>query len=214
MDIRSSLLEAVLYIPAILVAFTVHSFTQAAVADRLGDKNPRAQGRLTLNPLAHVDLMGFLMILIIHFGWGKPVETNPKAYKNYYKDDLKVRVSGIIANLLTAVFFTIIFGISNKIFMSYFQTSIIIAEMGLILLKVFYYVVSVNCMFAIINIIPVPGLDGFHIMRDLNPKFFYSVEASFYKYQMIILIVFITLGSYIIGIPSNALTYFLISLVS
>lgn len=221
MDIRSSLLQAVLIIPAILVAFTVHSFAQAAVADRLGDKNPRAQGRLTLNPLAHVDLIGFLMILLVHFGWGKPVETNPRAYKNYYKDDLKVGVSGIIANLLTAVIFTIVYGVFNKMFLQYFQSNIIIAEMGLILRTVFVYIVSVNCMFGIINIIPIPGLDGFHIMRDLFPKFFYSVADSFYRYQLIILIVFIfpifggnSLATYLVGIPSQALTYFLLSLVS
>ena len=221
MDIRSSLLQSVLIIPAILVAFTIHSYAQAAVADRLGDKNPRAQGRLTLNPLAHVDLIGFLMILFIHFGWGKPVETNPRAYKNYYKDDLKVGVSGIIANLLTAVVFGIVFGIFNKIYLQFFQVNYIIASMGYILLIIINYVVSVNCMFGIINIIPIPGLDGFHIMRDLFPKFFYSVADSFYRYQLIILIAFIfpifggnSLATFLVGIPSQALSNFLTSLVS
>ena len=221
MDITARLLQAVLIIPAILVAFTVHSFAQAAVADRLGDKNPRAQGRLTLNPLAHVDLIGFLMILFVQFGWGKPVETNPKAYKNYYKDDLKVKVSGIVANLLTAIIFAIVFGILYRIYLQLFATSYIIASMGDILLKIILQVVSINCMFGIINIIPIPGLDGFHIMKDLFPKFFYSVADSFYRYQLIILIVFIfpifggnSLASYLVGIPSHALTSFLIGLVS
>ena len=220
MDIRSRLLQAVLIIPAILIAFTVHSFAQAAVADRLGDKNPRAQGRLTLNPLAHIDLIGFLMILFVQFGWGKPVETNPKSYKNYYKDDLKVGVSGIIANLITALVFAILYGILNKIYVQFFQVNYIMASMGFIVLIIIKYVVSINCMFGIINIIPIPGLDGFHIMRDLFPEFFYSVADYFYKYQLIILIIFIipignfSIASILVGIPSQALSDFLIKLVS
>jgi Zn-dependent protease len=218
LDIRNWLLNTVLIIPAILIAFTVHSYAQAAVADRLGDKNPRAQGRLTLNPLAHVDLIGFLMILIVQFGWGKPVETNPRAYKNYYKDDLKVRVSGIIANFITAIIFAVIYGLILTIAFNFAKGSILVS-IARILLNIFEYVVSINCMFAIINIIPIPGLDGFHIMRDLYPKFFYKYSGSMYKYQMIILIVFIipiiggmSLASIIVGIPSSALANLLINL--
>ena len=220
MDITQWLLKTVLLIPAILIAFTVHSYAQAAVADRLGDKGPRSKGRLTLNPLAHVDLIGFLMILLVQFGWGKPVETNPRSYKNYYKDDLKVSVSGIIANFLTAFAFAILFGILNKVFFEFYAVNVVLANVLSILRVIVAYVVQINCMFAIINIIPIPGLDGFHIMRDLFPKFFYSIADSLYKYQLVILIVFIIpIGSYsvagvLVGIPSQALANLLISLVS
>lgn len=218
MDLRSWLLDTVLIIPAILIAFTVHSYAQAAVADKLGDKNPRAQGRLTLNPLAHVDLIGFLMILVVHFGWAKPVETNPKAYKNYYKDDLKVSVSGIIANFITAIIFAIVYGLTLKLAMSFSYGTVLINILK-ILLTVFFYVVSINCMFGIINIIPIPGLDGFHIMRDLFPKFFYKHSGAMYRYQMIILIAFIipifgnaSLASFIVGVPSDFLANLLLNI--
>jgi len=220
LDIRNWLQNTIYMIPAILIAFTAHSYAQAAVADRLGDKNPRAQGRLTLNPLAHVDLIGFLMILIVQFGWGKPVETNPNAYKNYYKDDLKVRFSGIIANFIIAIIFAIIFGTFNKLYNQFYDINIFLTTLLGILGKIAFYIIQINCMFAIINIIPIPGLDGFHILRDLWPKFFFKYSNTMYKYQMIILIVFIipignfSIAAILVGIPSQALTKLLITLVT
>ena len=220
MDIRGWLEKTIYMIPAILMAFTAHSYAQALVADKLGDKNPRAQGRLTLNPLAHVDLIGFLMILVVQFGWGKPLETNPRAYKNYYKDDLKVRLSGIIANFIIAIIFAIVFGIFNKLYNQFYDVNVFVTSILGILGKISLYVIQINCMFAIINIIPIPGLDGFHIVRDLYPKFFYKYSDSIYRYQMIILIIFIipigdfSIASILVGIPSQALTSFLINLVS
>src|SRR5665647_1476491 len=101
------ILDKILMIPAILLAFTFHEYAHAITADRLGDKTPRFQGRLTLNPIAHIDPIGFILILIMGFGWAKPVQTNPSAFKNYYKDDLKVSVAGPIANLILGFLFAI-----------------------------------------------------------------------------------------------------------
>ena len=84
---RMELLGVILKIPAILIAFTAQGYAKALVADKLGDKTPRFQGRLTLNPAAHIDLIGFIMILIAGFGWTKPLNTNPSAYKRGYKDN-------------------------------------------------------------------------------------------------------------------------------
>ena len=75
-------------IPAILLAFAFHEFAHAIVADMLGDKTARFEGRLTLNPMAHIDPIGFLMIILVGFGWAKPVNTNPSAYKKYYRDEM------------------------------------------------------------------------------------------------------------------------------
>ena len=98
----------VLLIPAILIGLTIHEFAHALVADRLGDKTPKFQGRLTLNPFVHIDLLGFAMILLIGFGWAKPIETNPAAYKRRYKDDIKVSVAGVVANFITALVFALL----------------------------------------------------------------------------------------------------------
>mgnify|MGYP000180570928 CR=1 FL=1 len=90
---RLNLLYIILKIPAILIAFTVQGYAKALVADKLGDKTPRFQGRLTLNPAAHIDLIGFIMILLAGFGWTKPLNTNPSAYKRRYKDAISFNCS-------------------------------------------------------------------------------------------------------------------------
>lgn len=88
------LLEKILTLPAILLAFTFHEYAHALVADKLGDKTARFQGRLTLNPAKHIDPFGFLCVLLLGIGYARPVQVNPGAFKNYYKDDLKGRSIG------------------------------------------------------------------------------------------------------------------------
>ncbi len=107
----NSILNMILMIPGMLIAFTFHEYAHAYVADKLGDKTPRFQGRLTLNPIAHIDPIGFIAVLIFSFGWAKPVQTNPSAYKNYHKDDLKVSLAGPIANFLVAIVVALIIGV-------------------------------------------------------------------------------------------------------
>ncbi|MGN0027819.1 MAG: site-2 protease family protein, partial [Clostridium sp.] len=99
---QNQILMKIITIPAILIAFVAQGYARAKVADKLGDKTPRFNGRLTLNPLAHIDLIGFVMIIITGFGWTKPVETNPSAFKRGYKDEIKVTIAGPLANLIVA----------------------------------------------------------------------------------------------------------------
>lgn len=221
MDFRQWLLKTVLVVPAILIAFTVHSYAQALLADKLGDKTPRLMGRVTLNPAAHIDLIGFLMILLVQFGWGKPVDTNPRAYKHYYKDDLKVRISGIIANFAAAILAAILYGILRKVAdINVVSSNYALINIVYILIFVFEFVIQINCMFAIINIIPIPGLDGFHIFRDLSPKNFYKVADFMLRYQLFILIIFIlplgntSLAGIIVGMPSLAISHLLMNMVT
>lgn len=204
-SIRQMAITKLLMMPAILIAFTFHEYAHAVVADKLGDKTPKFQGRITLNPLAHIDLIGFVMIVLVGFGWAKPVETNPNAYKNHYKDDFKVSIAGPLANVLVALIFAFITTIIYK-FLPFNQIVIIIFMMA-------KYTISINCMFFIFNLIPIPGLDGFHILRDLFPKTFYNIADSLYKYQLIILIAIImpifggnSIADYIIQIPADHLS--------
>jgi Zn-dependent protease len=198
------LLGKILIIPAILIGLTFHEYAHAIVADKLGDKTPKFQGRLTLNPFVHIDLMGFIMILVIGFGWAKPVETNPSAFKNRYKDDLKVSIAGPIANLIVAFL--------GAIFKALLDKFGLIALGGMptlyaILAIIFSAIISINCMLFIFNLIPIPGLDGFHILRDLFPSAYYKISDAVYRYQLIILLLFVAtpLANYIVGIPSSFL---------
>lgn len=196
----NNLIDTILTIPAILIAFTFHEFAHAWVADKLGDKTPKFQGRLTLNPIAHIDPLGFIMILIFKFGWAKPVEVNPRAFKHYYKDDLKVSIAGPIANLLTAFVFSGIISVILKV--SNIHSGSIMYIIIMILNKTIY----LNCILAFFNMMPLPGLDGFHILRDLIPAKFYKVSEAIYRYQMLILIVFIAVpgvSSTLVGTPAR-----------
>lgn len=197
-----NILNIIISIPAILVAFTFHEYAHAFVADRLGDKTPRFQGRLTLNPLAHIDPIGFILILLVHFGWAKPVEINPNAFKHYNKDDLKVSIAGPIANLAVAFVFSFIF----ELLLRFLPGNTI----DTVIISIFYGIVDINCLFFVLNLLPLPGFDGFHILRDLFPKAFYRLPEEIYTYQLIIFIVLAmpifggnSILSYIIGVPSS-----------
>lgn len=198
------LLGKILVIPAILIGLTFHEYAHAIVADKLGDKTPKFQGRLTLNPFVHIDLLGFIMILAIGFGWAKPIQTNPSAFKNRYKDDLKVSIAGPIANLIVAFLGAILMVLLDK-FGSVPLSGVPI--LYAILANIFSAIISINCMLFIFNLLPLPGLDGFHVLRDLSPSTYYKISDAIYRYQMIILLVFVAtpLSSYIVGIPSSFL---------
>nr|WP_162523271.1 site-2 protease family protein [Clostridium estertheticum] len=198
------ILYKILMIPAILIAFTFHEYAHAIVADRLGDKTPRFQGRLTLNPIAHIDPIGFILILLTGFGWAKPVETNPSSYKNYYKDDLKISFAGPFANLIIGF----VFAIFTVLFWKF---SPVHGTVLTIIIEIFKITVSINCMLFFLNLVPVPGFDGYHIVRDLFPKFFYNMSDTFTRYQFLIFLVLIlpilpgnqSVFSYIVQVPAD-----------
>ena len=104
----SSFLDLLLVLPAMLIAITVHEFSHGMVADALGDPTPRQSGRLSLNPLVHLDLLGSLMIIIAHFGWAKPVPVNARYFKDPKRDMLLVGVAGPVANFVTAFVFALV----------------------------------------------------------------------------------------------------------
>ena len=209
---KDNLLNIILLIPGILAGLTFHEYAHAVVADRLGDRTPRFQGRLTLNPLTHIDPIGFLMLLIFHFGWAKPVQVNPSAFKNYYKDDLKVSLAGPVANLIVAFFSAILLVLFSK-FGGVINISIALYR---IIFTILISSVSINCALFVLNLIPIPGFDGFHILRDLFPKFFYNIADSIYRYQFIIMIIFLAspIADYIVGVPASFISDLILSAVS
>lgn len=209
---RDQLLQVLLLIPGILVGLTFHEYAHAIVADRLGDKTPRFQGRLTLNPFVHIDPIGFIMILIFKFGWAKPVQTNPSAFKNYYKDDLKVSIAGPLANLVVAFLSGVILALFVKLDGGVNANSLLAS----IIVGILSLAIYINCMLFVLNLIPIPGFDGFHVLRDLFPKFFYNIAEGLYKYQLLIMIVFLAspLAGYIIRIPAEYIQNLIYKVVS
>lgn len=210
MSLTDFLYNKIIIIPAILLAFAFHEFAHAKVADMLGDKTPRFQGRLTLNPASHIDPLGFFLILIAGFGWAKPVETNPRVYKNYYKDDLKVSIAGPLANLFLAFvgcLCWLLFMVLNM------KTSFLPEAISNVLFGMLQAVFSVNASLFIFNLIPIPGLDGFWILRDLKPDVFNNISDSLYRYQSIIWVAFVFAGGRILSIPVGYVMKLILMLV-
>lgn len=201
-------LKIILMLPAVLIGFTFHEFAHAKMADRLGDKTARFQGRLNLNPFNHVDPIGALMLLTVGFGWAKPVETNPSAYKNYYKDDLKVSIAGPLANLVIAVlgclaYFTFLIYGNNIIPDNYYN----------VISNMLFYIYFLNLNLFVFNMLPLPGLDGFHILRDLFPKQVNEIYNVLMRYQLVILILVLAVGGWIIKIPRDFFDNIILNIV-
>lgn len=155
------LLGKLLMLPAILIGFTFHEFAHAKMADKLGDKTPRFQGRLNLNPINHLDPIGTLLILFCGIGWAKPVQVNPRAFKNYYKDDLKVSIAGPIANLIVA-FVGMILYVAIYLLGGY---EILNGALFSVLLRIAYFIIILNINLFVFNLLPLPGLDGFSYLE-------------------------------------------------
>ncbi|UFH66148.1 site-2 protease family protein [Clostridium cadaveris] len=203
-----SLIDTICMIPGMLIGFTFHEYAHAKVADMLGDKTPRFQGRLTLNPVVHIDLIGFVLMIFAKIGWAKPVETNPRAFKNYYKDDLKVTLAGPLANLAVAVIFSLILGVFYR-----FGGEIESASLYTIVNTMFYYTIYLNVMMFIFNLLPLPSFDGGSVIRDLFPNFYYKYYNRYYEYRYIIVaIILLTPIIGIIRIPIERLTNILLML--
>lgn len=203
------ILSKILMIPAILLGFTFHEYAHAKMADKLGDKTARFQGRLNLNPLTHIDPLGFLMILVAGIGWAKPVQVNPAAFKDKYKDDLKVSLAGPLANLGVALFG----GILLFIVMALVFSNILTGALSQILYGITIRIITINIMLFIFNLLPLPGLDGWSIFRDLSPKHFYRLSDKVYQYQFIILIAIVIVGAPIIDIPVRFISTQIINIV-
>ena len=191
-----------LILPGIIIGLSFHEAAHAWISYKLGDPTPKLQGRVTLNPLAHIDPVGFIALLFIGFGWGVPVEIDPRHYKNRRSGELLVSLAGVTANLITAVIFALIFRLAES-HMSYafYQGA------GQVLMQILLYVVYINLVLMVFNLIPVPPLDGFGVITQLFRLERYEWYWKIYQYGQPILLILIifNIPSKIIGPVTNIL---------
>lgn len=182
-----SIIEMITWLPAILIALTFHEYAHGKVADLLGDNTPYHQGRLTLNPLAHIDWVGFFMLLIFKFGWAKPVLVNPYNFKNVgvKKGMMLVSLAGPGMNILLALI-----GMLAYKFLIPFQT----LEWGIYAVRLIEPLIWINLILAAFNLIPVPPLDGAKILAGILPDSGARVIYSMEQYGFLILLVLIFTG--------------------
>ena len=211
----------ILSVPAVLLAITVHEFGHAFAAYKLGDDTPLRQGRLSLNPFDHVDPLGLAMLLFAHIGWGKPVQIDPRNYNrniSVEKADAIVSFAGPLMNFITAIVFALIYCAIMKFAGAVF----VMSKIGIIIISIIIYIITMNIGLGVFNLIPLPPLDGSKIFLPILPhnakSWFIEHEQTFY---FIFLIIWITgiagrLISPIIGWMTNqilglAMTIFKIS---
>lgn len=208
---EGALLSFVLSIPGILIAITFHEFAHAFAADKLGDDTPRRQGRLNLNPFTHLDPFGTIMLVFAGFGWGKPVEIQPRNFNrniSLSKAEAIVAAAGPIMNFLLAIIFEIIACLIIKFIPSFYFTNT-----GLIVDIILKSIVMTNIGLGIFNLIPIPPLDGSKILGGLLP---YNARNWMDSHSQIFEIIFIILWiagilsllvSPLISITYNGLSY-------
>ena len=180
-DLGGFLMGVIAGLPGLVIAMTVHEYAHARVAVWLGDFTPRMMGRLTLNPAAHIDPFGLLMLFLVRFGWAKPVMINPNNFKNPRRDDILVSVAGPAANLLTAFLALIVMVLIVKAGV----------HMSTGMSTVFSLILIYNINFAIFNMLPIPPLDGSQILRNLLPYELAIRYRELERYSFIILIIFL-----------------------
>ena len=153
-------------IPVMLLSLTLHEWGHAFAAHLCGDDTAKNLGRMTLNPLKHIDPVGFLMILLVGFGWAKPVPVNSRNYRNYKVGEAVVSLAGIAMNLLLAILFSVLFVIFLP---KYVYNSYSWLENGL-LIKILIFGISLNIILMLFNLLPFYPLDGSHIFELLFAK--------------------------------------------
>ncbi|MBR2240483.1 MAG: site-2 protease family protein [Clostridia bacterium] len=195
-----SLLILLITLPAVLIAITFHEFAHAFAADKLGDNTPRNQGRLTLNPLKHIDIIGFALLIVAGFGWGKPVEINPRNFKrniSMTKAEAIVAFAGPLMNFLLAIFSTIILTLLIK-----YDVLVNMPSRTVWLIFVFIVeLILINIGLGLFNLIPLPPLDGSKILNHFLPS---NARHWFESNQQILYIIFIAI--WITGIAGMVIT--------
>jgi len=200
--LRNLNLWSLLYsLPAILIALSFHEFAHAWVADRMGDPTPRLHGRLSLSPFAHIDLMGFLVMLVGGFGWAKPVPINTSYFRDRRKGEALTAAAGPMMNLLLAFAFA--------------AADILVREtvpgfIGSVLRGILYSGVRFDVALLIFNFIPIPPLDGFKVLKMAVPagkrEWLWKMER--YGSLLLLLLLITGISSWILGIFTAPLISF------
>lgn len=196
-----NLREIILLVPVILIALTFHEFAHALTADVLGDPTPRQMNRLTLNPIAHLDPIGTLLLFIAHFGWAKPVPVNPYFFRKPVRDMGIVAVAGPGSNLFQAL----IFGIIIRILVNGGNLE---ATLFQFLLAFSILALQINLILCIFNLLPLYPLDGSRILRWVLPPRYEDTVAWLERYGPVILIM-IFVFEWVFNIPVFSFILFL-----
>lgn len=176
------LYSTVLRLPGIVIGLTLHEFAHGYSAYLLGDSTAKDNGRLTIDPKAHIDIFGFIMLIFVGFGWAKPVPINPDNFRNRKLGTFIVSIAGVVTNLILAVLLTLFLGFSLRFFYNETLTNIL------------FYAISINLVLAVFNLFPIPPLDGSKVLLTFLPSSFEYYYYHYEKYSYAILLVLLYFG--------------------
>ncbi|MFH0898794.1 MAG: site-2 protease family protein [bacterium] len=180
MNISLMLAQFAIIIPSFLIALSFHEFSHALTATVLGDNTPKRMGRLTLNPLAHIDFLGLLFLIVFKIGWAKPVVFNNNNFKHPRLYTILTALAGPLSNFILAL--------ACFYVLAYFPVTIFPPALSLAFRQIFEAIAWVNIMLGVFNALPIPPLDGSHVLTALLIRRFPSVIMWFYRYSLFILI--------------------------
>ena len=176
-----------------LLCITLHELSHGFVAYKLGDDTAKSRGRLTLNPLKHLDVLGLLMMVVFRFGWAKPVPVNMYRFQNPKRGMAITALAGPVSNVLLAIVFLFLYGV---LFLPLKGSGIV--------LQMIYLTAYISIAFAIFNIIPISPLDGSKVLFSLLPSEQYDKLMHYERYGMLLLLVVVATG--VLGKPLTAVT--------
>ena len=171
------LIQSLKFLPGILLGLTVHEFSHAWMASQCGDSTAKDMGRVSLNPIRHIDPLGFLVLLVAGFGWAKPVQFNEKNLHNPGVDVIKIALAGPFSNALLAILLSVLF---NLTFTSPLSSQ---GPAMNIIIEIFIYAIYINWGLFIFNLLPIPPLDGSHLFFFPLRKYT-NLYVFLYRYGM------------------------------
>lgn len=207
---KQRLMTDLLMLPGMLIGLSFHEFGHAFVSYKLGDPTPERQGRVTLNPLAHIDPIGLIALIFAGFGWGKPVEIDPRYYDHRRSGEMMVAFAGVTMNLIMAFAFTFLIKLLLAINPLMFNSFV-----GNVILMIFQYTIYINLVLMVFNLLPIPPLDGFGIITEIFNLRKYSWYYPFYKNGFIILMILIFFNGtrFILGPAVQALYRLMLNII-
>ena len=206
-NIISRLLQILLTLPAILLSLSVHELSHGYAAHYLGDPTPKAYGRLSLNPLKHIDPFGFIALLLFRVGWAKPVMVNSRYFKNPKRDMAITALAGPLSNFLLAFLFSFISVFVDRIgsYFSLFSSDSV--SPYYVFCLIVYFMVPINLGLGIFNLIPIPPLDGSKILYAFLPNHIIYKILPYENYIRLALIILLWFG--FLGTPLSLAVNFL-----